>query len=164
MRPSTAYSPIPARNAHFSPRRAKFQNSRNTPAIKRFTTRLSAEPVVPDSRPMASTISVMPRPKMKWKFVPLIVSTEFTMESSAMARNHPAPFFTICSARSFCSTDAVGLPLGVPNPPVAMRDYLMWEWATALSRADTITGTILRQTETTSAIDSLGPFRVTLLE
>jgi len=91
------------RKAHFSPLRAKFQKPTKIPAMKRLTINPSVDPVVPDWRPIASTIWVVPRPKMKEKWVPLMVSTEFRIDRPPMARNHPAPFLTICSARSFCS-------------------------------------------------------------
>src|SRR5881227_4048648 len=50
--------------------------------------------------------------------------TEFTRESAATHKNHPAAAFTAASARSFCSTRLLGAGAGavpVPNPPVATK-------------------------------------------
>src|SRR5881227_4496480 len=50
--------------------------------------------------------------------------TEFTRESAATHKNHPAAAFTAASARSFCSTRLLGAGAGavpMPNPPVAMK-------------------------------------------
>src|SRR5437773_5302638 len=49
---------------------------------------------------------------------------EYTTESAATQRNHPAAALTTASARSFCSSRLFGAGAGavpMPNPPVAMK-------------------------------------------
>src|SRR5947199_10101180 len=55
---------------------------------------------------------------------PDIDRKEFTTDSAATQRNHPAAALTTASARSFCASrllaaDAGAVPM--PNPPVAMK-------------------------------------------
>src|SRR5437667_12268412 len=55
---------------------------------------------------------------------PDIDRKEFTTESAATQRNHPAAALTTASARSFCSSRLFGAGAGavpMPNPPVAMK-------------------------------------------
>jgi hypothetical protein len=63
---------------------------------------------------------------MKERCAPASVRTEFTIDNPAIARNHPAPLLTICSARSFCSTSAGDGELLVTglNPPDAIELHL----------------------------------------
>src|SRR5207253_11378420 len=55
---------------------------------------------------------------------PDIDRKEFTTESAATQRNHPAAALTTASARSFCSSrlfSAGARAVPMPNPPVAMK-------------------------------------------
>src|SRR5438067_7078688 len=55
---------------------------------------------------------------------PDIDRKEFTTDSAATQRNHPAAALTTASARGFCSSRLLGADAGavpMPNPPVAMK-------------------------------------------
>src|SRR2546428_11240652 len=55
---------------------------------------------------------------------PDIDRKEFTTESAAPKKTHPAAALTTASARSFCSSRLFGAGAGavpMPNPPVAMK-------------------------------------------
>src|SRR5207244_11534076 len=58
---------------------------------------------------------------------PDIDRKEFTTDSAATQRNHPAAALTTASARSFCSSRLLGADAGavpMPNPPVAMKSSI----------------------------------------
>src|SRR5712691_11358168 len=55
---------------------------------------------------------------------PDIDRKEFTTDSAATQRNHPAAALTTASARSFCASRLLGADAGavpMPNPPVGMK-------------------------------------------